>query len=392
MVNRKGKLTFGTSWQADIPGKVSGKGRIRKTFTKKSEAQSYAQKTWDLFQAQGHSAFNLTDEQRLTAVKCFELLAPYPKLDLESVVRWALPRMRPTGGDKTVRELVDEVLKGKEARLKNGTFRARSMQTSKSRLNALADHFGKKLVAEVTGHDIFDWLNGKEGSGGGRRNLFIHARYTFEYAKQHGWCVENPCIGMPDEKRKILFADAEVETEAFTADEARKIMAHVPEKWIPFHALKFWAGLRASEALALTWECIHLDDKEPFIEIKIGVSKTKTRRLISIQPNLASWLRPYAQKSGNVAPDVQLYTHPFAAACKAAGVAPKHNGQRHGFVSARLAVTNDTAKTALESGHDPKILFGHYHKLTTHEEGERYFAIMPPAPAGNIVPLLAASA
>jgi hypothetical protein len=56
----------------------------------------------------------------------------------------------------------------------------------------------------------------------------------------------------------------------------------------------------------------------------------------------------------------------------------KKNALRHSYVSYRLALTNDGAKTALEAGHDQAILFRHYREIVEPQMAEKWFAIMPP--------------
>ena len=61
----------------------------------------------------------------------------------------------------------------------------------------------------------------------------------------------------------------------------------------------------------------------------------------------------------------------------------KRNGLRHSFCSYRLAITQDAAKTSLEAGNSPQMIFRHYRELTTEDEAKEWFAIMPPKPAAT---------
>ena len=63
---------------------------------------------------------------------------------------------------------------------------------------------------------------------------------------------------------------------------------------VPFLAIGAFAGLRSAEIQRLDWA----DLKESFIEVTAGNAKTRSRRLVPIQPNLAKWLAIYRQDSG----------------------------------------------------------------------------------------------
>ena len=65
----------------------------------------------------------------------------------------------------------------------------------------------------------------------------------------------------------------------------------------------------------------------------------------------------------------------------------KRNGLRHSFCSYRLAITQDAAKTSLEAGNSPQMIFRHYRELTTEDEAKEWFGILPPKQAENVVPL-----
>ena len=64
----------------------------------------------------------------------------------------------------------------------------------------------------------------------------------------------------------------------------------------------------------------------------------------------------------------------------------KRNGLRHSFCSYRLAVTSDAAKTALEAGNSPAMVFRHCRELVTDQEAAEWFAVMPRA-VENVIPM-----
>ena len=75
-------------------------------------------------------------------------------------------------------------------------------------------------------------------------------------------------------------------------------------------------------------------------------------------------------------------------AASKAGIAWKHNGLRHSFISYRLADTQDVNRVALEAGNSPAMIFRHYRELVTPEQAATWFSIAP-SHVTNIVLLVA---
>lgn len=137
-------------------------------------------------------------------------------------------------------------------------------------------------------------------------------------------------------------------------------------------AIGMFAGLRVAEVSRLDWREIRL--ARGFIEVTAAKSKTRTRRLVDIMPNLAELLVPLAQESGPVWPEGAARYRSCAVA-KAYGGKLTRNASRHSYVSYHLALFEDVAKTELQAGHDRAVLFGHYRELVTKEEAEEYFTL-----------------
>lgn len=133
-------------------------------------------------------------------------------------------------------------------------------------------------------------------------------------------------------------------------------------------AVRYFAGLRTAEAHRLREENILAD--RGVIEVPALASKTRSRRLVKIQPCLASWLA-----LGGVLRPLGPMT--VRHVLKGSGVDWPHNVTRHSFVSYHLAAYENAAKTALEAGHDQAMLFAHYRALVTKEQAEEFFAIVP---------------
>ena len=122
----------------------------------------------------------------------------------------------------------------------------------------------------------------------------------------------------------------------------------------PYLSIGGFAGLRSAEITRLDWKNVNFD--RGFIEVRADTCKTRARRLVPISDNLRAWLKPFALQSGPVVPYGNANCV-VARIASHAGIKWKKNALRHSFVSYRLAATNDGAKTALEAGHNQKVLF-----------------------------------
>lgn len=85
----------------------------------------------------------------------------------------------------------------------------------------------------------------------------------------------------------------------FSAAQARALMEHMETyedgRWVPYFALCLFAGIRPGvpngEITKLRPEAVNLD--AGVIDISAEVSKVREPRKVTIQPNLAAWLRAY---------------------------------------------------------------------------------------------------
>lgn len=107
--------------------------------------------------------------------------------------------------------------------------------------------------------------------------------------------------------------------------------------------------------------------------------------MIPILPNLRAWLKAYPP-ADQLAPiaDPSSLTPRLTELIQAAGVVNRHNGFRDSFASYRLAIVQDAAKVAEETGHDPRQLRRSYReirlpdaRIITPALAKRYFSIRP---------------
>jgi integrase len=199
---------------------------------------------------------------------------------------------------------------------------------------------------------------------------------AFNFACEHGYSAGNPALKSAEAK-EIAAA-----VGILTVEETARLLEAAPAELVPYIAIGAFAGIRRAELERLDWK--EVDLQCGLIEVTAKNAKSARRRFVKIQPNLAKWLQPYAQLSGNVAPP--KYRELLDGAREAAGIEQwPHNALRHSFASYHLARFNDAAALALELGHtNSNLVFQHYRQLVKPKQAERYWKIAP-AVAGKKV-------
>jgi integrase len=164
----------------------------------------------------------------------------------------------------------------------------------------------------------------------------------------------------------------------FAPQQAADLMAYVEANYpaaVPFFALCLFAGirpcLRTGEILRLRPE--HVKLAEGVIRIDGDVSKVREPRPVTIQPNLAAWLRVYPLKKFPIIPaNLQHIREKVAEKFPLA-----HDVMRHSFISYFVAKFRSIGEAAIQAGNSESIIRKHYLDLKTVEEAEQFFGIMP---------------
>jgi len=304
---------------------------------------------------------------------------------IREAVKFYIPHLVAMRRTCTAKQLVDELLKVKEA---DGASK-RYLSDLRSRLNQFSEIFDGKAIAEFTPTEIDEWLRslsdketGKRLSPITRNNFRRVLIVAFNFARDRGYRLDNPAAKTA--KAKVI----ETPIGILTVDETIRLLGDAPVAVVPFVAIGAFAGLRRAELEQLDWK--ELDLQVGLIEVIASKAKSARRRFVRIQPNLAKWLQPYARLSGNVAPP--KYRELLDSAREAAKIEEwPHNALRHSFASYHLARFNDAAALALELGHtSAHLVFQHYRQLVKPKEAERYWKIVPACPQKNVIPFAAA--
>lgn len=203
-----------------------------------------------------------------------------------------------------------------------------------------------------------------------RRARTIDLRTLFSFALSRGYVRENLAEKLDpihiDHKAPEILRPAQAKALLFD------VHAQQPHL-IPYVALCLFGGLRPLEAQRLTWSDIQGD----FIDLSASVTKTRRRRLVTLNSTLRAWLR--------LGGDLPL-TEPRARKVRDLIEHWPKNGLRHSFVSYHYALYGGK-DTAREAGHSEDILHAHYRELVTKAAAEEFWKLTPDVVLVNVIAL-----
>jgi integrase len=349
-----------------------GGGRNRRFFKEKAEAETFMQFAKVQQENYGTAALSIPDALRVDAIECAELLQPFG-VTLRDAAKFYAAHLKAITGSRKVREVVVDLL---AARTADG-MSPRYLGDLRVRLGRFALSFGEEMIAGISASRIDQWLRGL-GVGAVTRNTFRRRlAVLFNFAKRRGYVTENPVADVERAKER------ETEIEILSVSEVARLLESASSDMLPFWAIGAFAGLRRAEIERLTWSEVDFD--ADVIEVKASKSKTASRRLVTIQPNLREWLAPYRTRVGRVCPvnsQRKINDDRDRAGLRAEW---PQNALRHSFGSYHLAQFNDAAKLALEMGNSPATIFRHYRQLVKPKHAEGYWKITPAVGSKKVI-------
>lgn len=405
--NRTGTESFGISYRVTIPAKLAGSRRVRKQFATQTDAEEFATTEQSRLLKHGQEGLILTPEQRREIQTAFEKLAP-AGIGLLDAVLFALKHMRPEGGDRTVQQVVDELVATKKSWKESGAIRERSYKDFKLRAARFAELFGSAQVKSVTLEEIKAWLKSLNLSGRSVKNYRMTVGELMKHAFAKKYRADNPLHGFTrSDKRELEPGGDETREPAIlsVADAERLLktaFAHPELDLGAAIALALFCGIRTEELKRLDWSAVRLDDPKPFVMIGREIAKKRRIRNVEIPACALAWLRAWPNKTGKLTRNnyVTDYVKRFAKLTKLASFGKEDeqgnwvsswddNAMRHSFGSYSYALSGDSMKTAGLMGHksNDQVLFDHYRALTTKENAEAYFALYPQSEPGQVIQL-----
>lgn len=368
--NPSGEIVF------RVTGWLDGK-RIRKNLPTRAEADAERQ-VLEVQHAQGETGIR-TAITRLTEDQLHDAEAVFRRLDgrphsLSFYVEFALANYREPVTQKLLSEAVVEFLVIKDHELEQDLLSEPYLTRVKRDLKRLQKHFPDATVADVTGTKLIEYLEARNAVHKTFNNRRGVVSAFLKFALQREWIAENPLVKIPPRRTRRRRGGA----VTFTAEQAKALMAFVEAHYpaaVPFFALCLFAGirpcLRTGEILRL--QPSHVKTETNVIRIDGEVSKVREPRNVTIQPNLAAWLRAYPLKKFPIIPANLQHIRE-----KVAQKFPlSHDVMRHTFISMFVAKFRSIGEAALQAGNSESIIRKHYLELKMPDEAEQFFGILP---------------
>ena len=291
-------------------------------------------------------------------------------IPLSDAVRFYAANRSALTAVRTVAQVTEEFVESRRISGVSDVY-VRNCETHLARFN----QFASGNITELTAADINRFLRGLDGMGPVTRIAIRTTVVTmFRFAKKQGYLH-------PDRKtaaeQSESFKVPETEIQIFSPEEMERMLLAAHSRILPLLAIGAFTGIRTAEIRRLEWEDIKWD--RGYIEIAGRKAKTAARRLVPLTDNLKAWLAPLKQENGPIV----TITDPSGAMSDTALKAQvpggwRQNGLRHSFISYRVAETGDVARTALEAGNSPKMIFRHYREVVDEESAKAWFSINPP--------------
>ena len=353
--------------------KVNGE-RKRLYFKDARSAEEELERLETKAKRQGQAGLDMPDALRSMAVDCARRLRPHGKT-LADATAFYLSHLAAEESAQ-VSALVGDYLRAQE----RSALSARHLADVRRRLLRFSETFGARPCRTVTAGEIEEWLytlhNGSHPAPQTIVNWRGALRAFFAWAVRQRAVDANPVDAVA--KPRVRRAPPAIWTPA----ELERLLRAAPAALLPGLALQAFCGLRTAELLRLEWR--EVDLARGLVQVAAGKSKTASRRLITIPPNLKEWLSPYADKAGPVwAGSWRAYHDDISKLCRQLGVKWRPNALRHSYASHHLAHHRNAAALALEMGHETaRMVFDHYREVVDPEQAEAYWAIRP---AGAVI-------
>ena len=341
-------------------------GRKRETFGSLAKAKARAMEIAVMSERGERDVLKLTSADRASYLHALELLKPVSiplHVAIEEYISLRKPTDRPK---KLLPDVVAELLEDKKA---NGAS-VRYMEDLRRRLNRFAQSF-RTNIGSVTAGLIEKWILSLKVTPRTRNNYRAAIVTLFRYARKHGFLsreqqTEADLVDKVKDRGKKI--------EILTPKQMAKLMAKAKGKIGLYLALAGFSGIRSAELMRLDWKDFNF--ARGHITVGAEQSKTATRRLVLILPNLAEYLQPYHRATGHL---FKFKDDKRAIAwARKNGINPwPINCLRHSFASYRLAASADAARVALELGNSPAKLFSNYRELADEHDAAAWFAINP---------------
>jgi len=154
-------------------------------------------------------------------------------------------------------------------------WRDSTRQATIDRLRSLNAALGRKRLERITTQDVQNYVNERKAAGksastiAAERNLVASVLKMAVNERILGY---NPAQGV---KAPTVRKDAESRNQRLTADQVRRLLEAMPERWHTFASLIAQTGLRGGEAAGLTVDRVNLLKRELVIDRQLVKTSNK---------------------------------------------------------------------------------------------------------------------
>jgi integrase len=374
-------------WFYQVDGRRRGTNGKRETFAKKSEAEKRAAEIEKDFEGNGVDGLAMPAELRAMAAVAERILAPFGKTIVQAAefYRDHLTAEKAKDESAVVGVLAKEWFEDKNNpvhKLKGPTLKG-IRQTS----NLLQRTFPRTRIRTLGKQEAREFI------------FSLNGDYNRENTRNRcgqfmNWCIANGhADSNPFDSKTLIVTIAESDIQIFNSRQARQIMELCEKghgELLIYTVISLFAGLRPGEVEALTWENIHMDERQ--IHVLGSTSKSKVTHNVDIEENLYEWLRIYRPKkeaTGFICPQgttLKRRRQELHAALgfRAAGEnkdAPEivQDIMRHSYASHWQAKYTNAHKLAEMMANSVEVIRNHYKKVVSKPEIEAYWSILPAA-------------
>jgi integrase len=357
-------------YEIRIPRKVSASGkRESKYFRTLAEAESFIQAFKAEQREHGRQSISATERRWVGYLR--ERVGDLSLLpEIVSFWKRSGEHLQPIATNAAVRAYIGFC----DAEYSN----RRTLADISSRLGRFADHFGARLLHEITVTEIEAWL---ASVGRGWTRWSYHKRLCpfFQVAKRRRWIANDPMDelpkpGTPPPERRI-YTPSEFQTLL------RLAQGEEYREMLPFLVLAGFCFLRTSELVkkyreeqVLQWSDLHWQDG--LIHVRPGVAKTTRARIderfTPISTAARELLWPIRREIGDC---VTNHSRLWPKLTDEAGIPRIDNGLRHSAISYSLAANPEhgIALTAQWCGSSEAVIRKHYRRLIKPDEAAKWF-------------------
>ncbi len=348
--------------------------------------------TREYLEARGTLAAGDTLTEATKALR--ELRAKAAGLSLDALVAYAVKRLNPEGGIKTLAEVIAEMISVKEGWHARGQLKDASIRDFKNRAQRIASEIGSVSLPQLDKSILLAWLAGLELSARSKKNYRMVLGEVLQFARQKRYIVESPLDEFTRGDIKDLEGGAEeTQPKVLTVEEGERLLAAAFERADldlgGAVVLGLFCGIRTEELKRLHWDAVRLHESEPYVSIGAEIAKKRRIRNVTIPSCAVNWLQRWNRTHEKVTRSTHAndFQKRFKRLCKEAKITWPANAMRHSFGTYHFAAYGNAMETSRLLGHknDDAVLFAHYRALATKAQGEAWFQMNPPVTLGKLV-------